>query len=76
MDFELMNSYRLSGVLCDVTIMVKGIEFPDHNHKIVLAVNAPYFRATFASEPWIFESHDEIKMIGERAHLQFYMYFG
>ena len=52
MDFELMNSYRLSGVLCDVTIMVKGIEFPAH--KLVLAVNSPYFRATFASD---FESH-------------------
>ena len=52
MDFELMNSYRLSGVLCDVAIMVKGIEFPAH--KLVLAVNSPYFRATFASD---FESH-------------------
>ena len=48
MDFQLMNSYRLSGVLCDVTIMVNGIEFPAH--KIVLAVNSPYFRATFASD--------------------------
>ena len=48
MDFQLMNNYRLSGVLCDVTIMVNGIEFPAH--KIVLAVNSPYFRATFASD--------------------------
>ena len=46
MDFELMNSFRLSGVLSDVTIMVNGIEFPAH--KLVLAVNSPYFRATFA----------------------------
>ena len=48
MDFDLMNSYRLSGVLSDVIIMVNGIEFPAH--KLVLAVNSPYFRATFAGK--------------------------
>ena len=48
MDFELMNSFRLSGVLSDVTIMVNGIGFPAH--KLVLAVNSPYFRATFAGK--------------------------
>ena len=48
MDFELMNSFRLSGVLSDVTIMVNGIGFP--SQKLVLAVNSSYFRATFAGK--------------------------
>ncbi|KRX83618.1 Kelch-like protein 8, partial [Trichinella sp. T6] len=53
--FELLNEFKLSGFLCDITIKVEGGEF--RCHKSVLAATIPYFRSMFASE--MKESHQE-----------------
>merc|ERR1719433_2222188 len=42
---EGMNSMRLSGLLCDVTLVADSTEIPAQ--KIVLAASSPYFYAMF-----------------------------
>ena len=54
LDGEFMNSLRKSGTLCDIILIVEGMEFPVH--KIVLAAGSPYFQAMFTSS---FKEKDE-----------------
>ena len=56
LDLDLLDSLRESKTLCDVTLIVEGVEFPAH--KIVLAASSPYFQAMFTS---CFKEKDESK---------------
>ena len=47
LDLDFLDSMRDSGTLCDVTLIVEGVEFPAH--KVILAASSPYFQAMFAS---------------------------
>ena len=40
-----MNSMRVAGLLCDVTLVAENLEIPAH--KMVLAACSPYFYAMF-----------------------------
>ena len=46
-DLDYMNSLRESGMLCDIILIVEGVEFPVH--KVILASSSPYFQAMFTS---------------------------
>ena len=46
-NLDLLNSMRESGTLCDIILIVEGVEFPAH--KNVLAASSPYFQAMFTS---------------------------
>ncbi|KRY92953.1 Kelch-like protein 8 [Trichinella pseudospiralis] len=75
--FELLNEFKLSGFLCDITIKVEGGEF--RCHKSVLASTIPYFRSMFASE--MKESHqEEVEIRGVSAdsfkHILDFVYTG
>uniref|UniRef100_A0A669DIG6 Zinc finger and BTB domain containing 38 n=1 Tax=Oreochromis niloticus TaxID=8128 RepID=A0A669DIG6_ORENI len=48
---KCINSYRLQGLFCDVTIVVEDVKF--RAHKNILAACSGYFRnALTTSEPW------------------------
>ena len=46
-NLDLLNFMRESGTLCDIILIVEGMEFPVH--KNVLAASSPYFQAMFTS---------------------------
>ena len=46
-DPDVLDSLRLSGDLCDVTLVVADQEF--RAHKIILAASSPYFKAMFST---------------------------
>ena len=43
-----MNTFRKAKSLCDVVVVVEGVEFPAH--RIVLTVGSPFFNGLFTSE--------------------------
>ena len=47
LDLDYLNSMRESGTLCDIILIVEGVQFPAH--KVVLAACSPYFQAMFTS---------------------------
>ena len=57
-DPDVQNSLRMSGDLCDVTIVVADQEF--RAHKVILAASSPYFKAMFATA---FDEKDHSKII-------------
>ena len=57
-DPDVLDSLRLSGDLCDVTLVVADQEFKAH--KVILAASSPYFKAMFATA---FDEKDHSKII-------------
>ena len=57
-DPDVLDSLRLSGDLCDVTLVVADQEF--RAHKVILAASSPYFKAMFATA---FDEKDHSKII-------------
>ena len=57
-DPDVLDSLRVSGALCDVTIVVAGQEFKAH--KIILAASSPYFKAMLATA---FDEKDHSKIL-------------
>ena len=57
-DPDVLDRLRLSGDLCDVTIVVAGQEF--RAHKIILAASSPYFKAMLATA---FDEKDHSKIL-------------
>ena len=57
-DPDVLDSLRMSGALCDVTIVVAGQEF--RAHKVILAASSPYFKARFATA---FDEKDHSKRV-------------
>ena len=57
-DPDVLDSLRVSGALCDVTIVVAGQEF--RAHKVILAASSPYFKAMFATA---FDEKDHSKIM-------------
>ena len=57
-DPDVLDSLRVSGALCDVTIVVAGQEF--RAHKIILAASSPYFKAMLATA---FDEKDHSKIL-------------
>ncbi|XP_038049351.1 kelch-like protein 12 [Patiria miniata] len=45
---QTLNSLRRQSLLCDVTVVVEGTEFPAH--RVILAACSPYFCAMFTNE--------------------------
>ena len=57
-DPDVLDSLRVSGALCDVTLVVAGQEF--RAHKVILAASSPYFKAMFATA---FDEKDHSKIM-------------
>ena len=56
-DPDVQNSLRLSGDLCDVTLVVADQEF--RAHKVILVGSSPYFKAMFSTK---FDEKDQSKV--------------
>ena len=56
-DPDVQNSLRLSGDLCDVTLVVADKEF--RAHKVILVGSSPYFKAMFSTK---FDEKDQSKV--------------
>ena len=57
-DPDVLDSLRVSGALCDVTLVVADQEF--RAHKVILAASSPYFKAMFATS---FDEKDHSKIM-------------
>ena len=57
-DPDVLDSLRLSGDLCDVTLVVADQEY--RAHKVILAASSPYFKAMFATA---FDVKDHSKIL-------------